>query len=156
MYIEIPLEDLKAVSKAVIYLKEHELFTLEDLDTALQGVSEKARIINADMKKASARMKVITGIQNAVAECQTYKAVHDKYLKIGWKARQAAFAESHQDELDSFNKAFRYLKKQGVDLNINLDALQAEYDTLQASHTKLTGQLAAVKEELQPMKEIHY
>ena len=25
---------------------------------------------------------------------------------------------------------FRYLKKQGVDLNVNLDALQAEYDTL--------------------------
>lgn len=28
------------VSKAMIYLKEHELFTLEDLDTSLQGVNE--------------------------------------------------------------------------------------------------------------------
>ena len=149
-------DDLKAVSRALIYLKEHELFTLEDLDTALQGMNEKAGAINADMKKASARMKVIIGIQNAVAECQTHKAVHDKYLKIGWKVRQAAFAESHKDELDSFNKAFRYLKKQGVDLNVNLDALQAEYDTLKASHTELAGQLAIVKEELQPMKDIRY
>ena len=149
-------DDLKAVSKALIYLKEHELFTLEDLDTALQGVNEKAVAINADMKKASARMKVITGIQNAVADCQTHKAVHDKYLKIGWKVRQAAYAETHKDELDSFNKAFRYLKKQGVDLNVNLDALQAEYDTLKATHTKLAGQLATVKEELQPMKDIRY
>ena len=33
------------------YLKEHELFTLEDLDTALQGMSEKAKGIHADMKK---------------------------------------------------------------------------------------------------------
>ena len=149
-------DDLKAVSRAMIYLKEHELFTLEDLDTALQGMNEKAGAINADMKKASARMKVIIGIQNAVAECQTHKAVHDKYLKIGWKVRRAAFAESHKDELDSFNKAFRYLKKQGVDLNVNLDALQAEYDTLKASHTELAGQLATVKEELQPMKDIRY
>ena len=149
-------DDLKDVSHAMIYLKEHELFTLEDLDTALQGMNEKAGAINADMKKASARMKVIIGIQNAVAECQTHKAVHDKYLKIGWKVRQAAFAESHKDELDSFNKAFRYLKKQGVDLNVNLDALQAEYDTLKASHTELAGQLATVKEELQPMKDIRY
>ena len=31
-------DDLKAVSKAIIYLKEHELFTLEDLDAALQGM----------------------------------------------------------------------------------------------------------------------
>ena len=52
-------DDLKAVSKAIICLKEHELFTLEDLDTALQGMSEKAKGINAAMKKASARMKVI-------------------------------------------------------------------------------------------------
>ena len=36
-------DDLKSVSKAVVYLREHELFTLEDLDTALQGVNDKAR-----------------------------------------------------------------------------------------------------------------
>ena len=149
-------DDLKAVSKAMIYLKEQGLFTLEDLDTALQGVNEKSKSINAAMKKASARMKVITGIQNAVADCQTHKAVHDKYLKIGWKARQAAFAENHKDELDSFNKAFRYLKKQGMDLNVNLQALQAEYDQLQATHAELAGQLAVAKEKLQPMKDIRY
>ena len=150
------VDDLKAVSKAVNYLKEQGLFTLEDLDTALQCVNEKSKSINAAMKKASARMKVITGIQNAVADCQTHKAVHDKYLKIGWKTRQAAFAESHRDELDSFNKAFRYLKKHGVDLNVNLDSLQAEYSNLQATYAELAGQLAAAKERLQPMKDIRY
>ena len=150
------MDDLKAVSQAINYLREHQLFTLEDLDTALQGVNEKARTINADMKKASARMKVITGIQNAVADCQTHKVVHDKYIKIGWKVAQSIYADSHKSELDAYNKAFRYLKKQGVDLNVNLDALQTEYDNLQASHTELAGQLATVKEELQPMKDIRY
>ena len=101
-------------------------------------------------------MKVITAIQTAVADCQTHKAVHDKYLKIGWKVRQAAFAESHKDELDSFNKAFRYLKKQGVDLNVDLKALKVEYDGLKKTHAELAGQLATVKEELQPMKDIRY
>ena len=43
-----------------------------------------------------------------------------------------------------------------VDLNVDLDALQAEYDTLKATHTELAGQLATVKEELQPMKDIRY
>ena len=41
------VDDLKAVSKAVNYLKEQGLFTLEDLDTALQGVNEKSKSINA-------------------------------------------------------------------------------------------------------------
>ena len=150
------VDDLKAVSQAMNYLQNHELFTLEDLDAALQGVNEKAGTISAAMKKAEKRMQVITGIQRAVADCKTHKAVHDKYLKIGWKTRQAAFAESHRDELDSFNKAFRYLKKQGVDLNVNLDALQTEYDDLKSSHAELAGQLAAVREELKPMKDIRY
>ena len=108
------------------------------------------------MKTASDRMKVITAIQTAVADCQTHKAVHDKYIKIGWKTRQAAFAEKHKDELISYNKAYRTLKKHGVDLNVNLDALQSEYDKLKATHTELAGQLATVKEELQPMKDIRY
>lgn len=149
-------EDLKAVSQALIYLKEHNLCTLEDLDTALQGVNENAREIHSQMKKAEKRMKVIAGIQKAVADCQSHQAVRDKYLSIGWKARKEAYAESHKDELDSYNKAYRYLKKQGVDLNVNLDALQAEYDGLRKSCAELSGQLATVKEDLKPMKDIRY
>ena len=99
-------------------------------------------------------MQVISGIQKAVSDCNKTKATHDKYLKIGWKTRQAAFAESHKDELDKFNKAYRSLKKQGIDLNVNLDALQAEYDSLKSSHAELSRQLAAINKELKPMKDI--
>ena len=147
-------DDLKAVSQAMIYLNSKGLVTLDDLDNALQGLNEKAKHISTEMKKAERRMQTITGIQKAVADCKTHKSVHDKYLKIGWKARQAAFSESHKDELDKFNMAYRYLKKQGVDLNVNLDALQAEYDKLKSSHAELSRQLAAVNEELKPMKDI--
>lgn len=52
--------------------------------------------------------------------------------------------------------ANRMMKKHGVDLNVDLDALQVEYETLQATHTELAGQLATVKEGLQPMKDIRY
>lgn len=140
----------------MIYLKDHELFTLEDLDEALQKVNARVKATSTAMKKAEKRMQTITGIQKAVETCQTHKAVHDKYIRIGWKTRQAIFAETHKDELDSFNKSYRYLKKQGVDLNVNLEALQTEYDGLQISHAELKEQLTSVKEELKPMKEIRY
>ena len=70
--------------------------------------------------------KINLGLRIVARRPDGYHNIDDKYLKIGWKARQAAFAESHKDELDSFNKAFLYLKKQGVDLNVNLDSLQAD------------------------------
>ena len=88
------VDDLKAVSKAVNYLKEQGLFTLEDLDTALQCVNEKSKSINAAMKKASARMKVITGIQNAVADCQTHKPPLRKATGTNWTASTKRSATS--------------------------------------------------------------
>ena len=49
-------DDLKTISQATVYLQQHELFTLEDLDTALQGVSDKATSIREDMQKAANRI----------------------------------------------------------------------------------------------------
>ena len=102
------------------------------------------------------------------AHIQTYNA--------GLRKRLAAFSKKHPDlcrleksfaqgdviyvldksRLSIRLQAFRYLKKQGVDLNVNLDSLQAEYSNLQATYAELAGQLAAAKEELQPMKDIRY
>lgn len=41
-------------------------------------------------------------------------------------------------------------------MNVNLDSLQAEYSKLQTTYAELSEQLAAAKEELQPMKDIRY
>ena len=149
-------KDLQSFVNATNYLKDHEIFTLEQLDGVLEEVKQKSGSISTGMRKAESRMKVITGIQNAVADCQQHKAVHDKYVRIGWKTVQSVYAESHRDELDAYNKAYRFLKKHGVDLNVDLEALQAEYEQLQTSHAEYTGQLAAVQEELKPLKEIRY
>ena len=149
-------KDLQSFVNATNYLKEYEIFTLEQLDSVLEEVKQKSGSISTSMKKAESRMKVITGIQNAVADCQQHKAIHDKYVRIGWKTVQSVYAESHRDELDTYNKAYRFLKKHGVDLNVDLKALQAEYEQLQTSHAEYTGQLAAVQEELKPLQEIRY
>ena len=149
-------KDLQSFVNATNYLKDHEIFTLEQLDSVLEEAKQKSGSISTGMKKAESRMKVINGIQNAVADCQQHKAIHDKYVRIGWKTVQSVYAESHRDELDTYNKAYRFLKKHGVDLNVDLEALQAKYEQLQTFHTEYTGQLAAVQEELKPLKEIRY
>ena len=150
------LKDLKDVARAVVYLQQHKIATLEQLNTVLSGVKQKASQARTGMRKAEKRMKDIAGIQNAVAVCEEQKPVHDKYLKIGWKKRQAAFAESHQEELKAYNKAYRYLKAQHVDPNVNLDALEAEYSKLKADHAAFARQLEQVQAELKPLNEIRY
>ena len=150
------LKDLKNVARAVVYLQQHKISTLEQLNTVLSGVKQKASQASTGMRKAEKRMKDIVGIQNAVSVCQEQKPIHDKYLKIGWKKRQAAFAESHQEELKAYNKAYRYLKAQHVDLNVNLDALEAEYSKLQSDHSAFARQLEQVQADLKPLNEVRY
>ena len=150
------IKDLKDVSRAIVYLQQHKIATLEQLNTVLSGVKQKGSQASTGMRKAEKRMKDIAGIQCAIAVCQEQKPVHDKYLKIGWKKRQAAFAESHQEELKAYNKAYRYLKAQHVDLNVNLDALEAEYSKLQADHAAFARQLEQVQSELKPLNEVRY
>ena len=129
---------------------------MEQLNTVLSGMKQKVSQARTGMRKAEKRMKDIAGIQSAIAVCQEQKPIHYKYLKIGWKKRQAAFAESHQEELKAYNKAYRYLKAQHIDLNVNLDALEAEYSKLQADHTAFARKLEQVQAELKPLNEIRY
>lgn len=150
------IKDLKDVSRAIVYLQHHKISNLEQLNAVLSSVKQKASQARTGMRKAEKRMKDIAGIQNAIAVCQEQKTVHDKYLKIGWKKKQAAFAENHQEELKAYNKAYRYLKAQHVDLNVNLDALEAEYSKLQTDHAAFARQLEQVQLELKPLNEVRY
>jgi predicted nucleic acid-binding Zn-ribbon protein len=148
--------DVQAVSHAVAYLSQHDIVTLQNLDDALQSLNEKAGTIRAGMRSAESRMKTINSIQKAANVCVKHKAVHDKYLKIGWKIAKTAYEAKHKDELSAFNKSYRFLKKQGVGLDVNLDELQSEYAELSASNAEDKERLEAIQTELKPLKEIRY
>ena len=48
------------------------------------------------------------------------------------------------------------MKAQHVDLNVNLDALEAEYNKLQVDHADFARQLEQVQAELKPLNEVRY
>ena len=48
------------------------------------------------------------------------------------------------------------MKAQHVDLNVNLDALEAEYTKLQSDHAAFARQLEQVQAELKPLNEVRY
>ena len=50
-------------------------------------------------------------------------------------------------------KAYRYLKAQRVDLNVNLDALEAEYSKLQADHAAFARQLEQVQSVMEQLRK---
>ncbi len=150
------VKDLKAVSSAIVYLKNHDILTLEKLDEILSGLNSEAADIRKSMKAKESRMKTIDNIEHAVGVCQQYGDIHNKYVKIGWKSLQKKFAEEHHAELAAYNKADRYLRKQNADASINLKPLRAEYKKLEMELEKQRYALKTVQDELQPLKDVRY
>ena len=66
-------KDLQSFVNATNYLKDHEIFTLEQLDSVLEEVKQKSGSISTGIRKAESRMKINTGIPNAVAVVSSIK-----------------------------------------------------------------------------------
>ncbi len=150
------LNDLKAVAGATVYLQQHKIVTLDDLAEAIKNHSSRAWEVRKKMRSAESRMKTINAIEKSVAECKEHGAVHDRYVKIGWKIRKDIFAETHKEELSAYNKAYRYLKKQGVEPDVDMKFLKAEYKELDNSYGELTAELQAIQEEMKPLKDVQF
>ena len=77
--------DLKKVSSAICYLQNHNITSLETLDSLLQTANSKLASIRNDLKASERRMKELTNILGAFKTIESLSPLHDKYVKIGWK-----------------------------------------------------------------------
>ena len=104
-------DELKTVAKAVNYLSEHGISTLDELDAALSSVSDQADTIREGMKTAEKRMKELQKLIEYGKNYTEYKPIHDelKKLKNGWTSKRDKYEEAHRAELTLWNAASRYL-----------------------------------------------
>ena len=104
-------DELKTVAKAVNYLSEHGISTLDELDAALSSVSDQADAIREGMKTAEKRMKELQKLIEYGKNYTEYKPIHDelKKLKNGWTSKRDKYEEAHRAELTLWNAASRYL-----------------------------------------------
>ncbi|MCD7785279.1 MAG: conjugal transfer protein, partial [Oscillospiraceae bacterium] len=150
------LKDMKAVSSAIVYLKHYNIVTLDELEKVLDEKNAKATEIRKSMRSKESRMKTIASVEKAVSVVMRYKSVHDEYIKIGWKGKQKRFAENYSTELAAYNKADRYLRKQGIDASIDSKPLKAEYRRLETEVSEQQKELEIVKKDLQPLKDVRF
>ncbi len=141
-------------TESITYLNEHNIQTAEDLDRTLQTTDDRIDITRAKMKNAEKRLRAISDILNAIETCEQHEVVHQKYLKIFWKSKKEKYSAEHKKELDAYNRAFRYLKKMGIELPLDTPALRNEYAKLKLSHAELTDDLKSMKQDLVQLNEI--
>jgi vacuolar-type H+-ATPase subunit I/STV1 len=141
-------------SAVVDYLREHEVLTVEDLDTKLTELKSSGLPIREQMDQVSSRIRRIEKLIEHGDRRAALDPIHDEYLKIHWKGRKEKFAKEHRDELDAWNKADRYMRKNVPEQRYDGDALRSELSSLHAELDALTEKIRPQQEEAAMLKEV--
>ena len=146
--------DLKKVSHAVVYLQEHEITTVEDLQKHLSEKEAASNEFSITIREKEKRIRDVQALLKAWDSVSRLEALHKQYKGIGWKKKQEKFYQEHKSELDEYGKADRLLRKFYPSKKIPVSTLQKELDTLSAEVEDLRPVLDAVKGELDELKAV--
>ena len=138
------------------YMRENNIRSVADLDSRLDELSVSGRPTRDQIREVSSRSKTVEKLLEA-GECRDHHApIHDQYLRIHWKGRKEKFAQEHKAELDAWNQADCFLRKNLPEQPFNADALQDELSSLNAKLDELNAKLVPIQEETQMLKDIRY
>ena len=149
-------DELRTIAAAVNYLSERGISNLDELDTSLSSVSDKAYSIREGMKTAEERMKKLQKLIECSKNYLTYKPVQDEYRQIRWKGKQEKFAEAHRAELTLWDAANRYLHAhlpEGVK-TLPISAWEKEYTALKAQREAEYDTLKETRAEVAELQKI--
>ncbi len=144
--------DLKKVSHAVVYLQEHEITTVEDLQKHLSEKEAASNEFSNTIRGKEKRIRDVQALLKAWDSVSRLEALHKQYKGIGWKKKQEKFYQEHKSELDEYGKADRLLRKFFPNKKIPVSTLQKELDTLSAEVEALRPELDAVKADLTELR----
>ena len=144
------------VAAAVNYLSESGISNLDELDTSLSSVSDKAYSIREGMKTAEERMKKLQKLIECGKNYLTYKPVQDEYRQIRWKGKQEKFAEARRAELTLWDAANRYLHAKlpkGIK-TLPIAEWEQEYADLKEQRDGEYGKLKEARAEVSELQKI--
>ncbi len=149
-------KDYEKLMGAIQYLRSHELITLDALHEHVGTLEARYADLSKTVKAAQRRMADIAAIREAFISYSKLKPIHTEYMKKNFQKAKDKYKQAHSAELESFNKALRFLKKVNGSTDVDLKALKAETARLEAKIKQASPQFEPIKAELQELKTIRF
>ena len=144
--------NIDAKAQTVIYLKEHHIGSLDEIENRIQTLqSEKNEIISSIREKRN-RMKSISEQRQAIRDYSRTKEVYVQYRESGWSPE---FYADHREEIEKHKKAQAVYSRYDGKLP-TLKELTADYDAQREQVREEKASLEKLKPELTNLKHIRY
>ncbi len=151
------MENRVDVQATVNKLAAENIYTLEDLDTALADIQEKSYGTRQTMIKQEKRMQLLQKNIEMAQQFQKTLPVRDSLNKIKFKKAREKFEEENRADLALWNVANRYFHAKKIDatsLEESVQQWQTELASLSVTHEKELAVLRAQKEKLKELGEV--
>ena len=148
------INDLKEKASVIAFMKENEIYSINDFAQLLNATNSKIREMESDKKAKEKRIRDIDAILDAVKTLKELNPIQEKYDGIFFKGAKEKYGKDHADELNQIKKAQRLLHKLNVTLPINGKALRAEATQLRTEVEAMLSKLESVKAELDAQMRI--
>lgn len=137
--------NIDAKAQMVIFLKEHQIGSLEELN-------DQRNSLKASIREKQNRMKEINRQRQAIRDYSRTKEVYTQYRESGWSVK---FYQEHRQEIEDHKNAQAVYSS--LDGKIpTLKELTAEYDGLKERKENDQAALDKLKPKLTDLKHIRY
>lgn len=141
--------NLKQLSQAVIYLKEHGNMNYEDLQERTTAVTANFNALSAQIKDLESQMSANGEFQKQIVNYAKTRAVYIEYRKAGYSKK---FRSEHEAEILLHQAAKKHFDSVGITKLPSVKSLREEYAGLLEQKRKA---YAAYKQARTEMKELH-
>ena len=144
--------NIDAKAQMIIFLKEHHIGSLEELNDQIQELTDQRDSLKASIREKQNRMKEINRQRQAIRDYSRTKEVYTQYRESGWSVK---FYQEHRQEIEDHKNAQAVYGSLGGKLP-TLKELTAEYDGLKEQKESDQAVLNELKPKLTDLKHIRY
>ena len=148
------ISNLKEMNETFHYLREHGIYTLEDLESRVERHRAETDRLKTTLDAENARMKEIRSLFDCNDTFHRLKSIYSGLQKIKFEKNRAKYKAEHDTELKQFYLARRKLSAEFPDGKVDMKKLSEEYGTLEQTHTATYEQFKSVREDLQRLWKV--
>lgn len=153
-------KDLKEISGLIGYMQRNNIHTIKEFVGFYDRKMGEWNKVNSLLKSKERRSREI---ENTIGKYEVRKAnkeVHEKNVKIPWSIPKNLYRKKHEEEIEAYNKAERYIRKRYPDGKIPVKSLRSELkdvvsdiEKLRNGKEEMAGEIADIRKIASIFKE---
>ena len=147
------LRDLKAVSKAVVYLQNNNIFTIPQLDEKIDGLREEYYSVRRNLKKTENKLSDLSEKLKQAEIYRKYRPVYKEYLSQKPKKKEDYY-NSHTADLILYNAAVKFLKRNFNHGKLPVAEWKAQIEQLTPKKQSLYADMYKLRDEVKAVENI--